>query len=384
MGTPARAAVDADRRKLRVYLGLLGLSTLGALMALLVNVARGAPSPLITAAALAVTAGNATLAGLTAAGRVRLAVLEWVLLLSFTAVIVANLVHGLYLAPHDAGAVDGGRAAMHWVPVAFVVAYIALDAWLAARVSLWILLGVVLVAAPAFLAVPEGVAGIGSAEEFVQVVLAYAVTLVALSFFAGLPQRLVRWRETAHEMRELAFSDVLTGLANRRWGEAQLDLELARSERYGGDFAVIVVDIDHFKRFNDVHGHAVGDEVLIGLAATLRRSLRATDRVARWGGEEFLVLAPETPLPAAIELAELLRREVAATDLGSGLFVTISLGVAGWRHGDTRGTLVERADAALYLAKGAGRDRVAVAASDGAATDARGPALAGLETKPVG
>lgn len=377
MGTPARATDDADRRKLRVYLGLLGLSTLGALMALLVNVARGTPSPLITAAAIAVTVGNATLATLTLAGRLRVAVLEWVLLLSFTAVIVANLVYGLYLAPHDAGAVDGGRAAMHWVPVAFVVAYIALDARLAARVALGILLGVVLVAAPAFLAGPETGDRIGSAQEFVQVILAYVVTLVALSFFAGLPQRLVRWRDTALEMRELAFSDALTGLANRRWAEAQLDLELARSERYGGGFAVIVVDIDHFKRLNDAHGHAVGDEVLIGLAATLRRSLRASDRVARWGGEEFLVFAPETPLPAAIELAEVLRRQAASTPLGNGLLVTISLGVAGWRAGDTRGTLVERADAALYRAKGSGRDRVVVAASDGLATDARDPAVAG-------
>ena len=377
MEAAARANLDADRRKRRVYLGLLGLSTLGALMALLVNVARGAPSPPITAAALTVTASNAILAGLTAAGRVRLAVLEWVLLLSLTAVIVANLVHGLYLAPFDAGAVDGGRAAMHWVPVAFVVAYIALDARRAARVSLGILLTVVLVAAPAFLAGPEAGAGIGSAEEFVQVVLAYAVALVALSFFAGLPQRLLRWRETAHEMRELAFSDALTGLSNRRWAEAQLELELARSERYGGGFAVIVLDIDHFKRLNDAHGHAMGDEVLTGLAATLRSSLRASDRVARWGGEEFLVLAPETPLPAAIELAEVLRRQVATTPLGNGLFVTISLGVAGWEDGDSRGTLVERADAALYRAKGAGRDRVAVAAPDGPATEARGPAVVG-------
>jgi len=377
MGTPTTTPVDADRRKRRVYVGLLGLSTLGALLALLVNESRGAPSPLITAAALAVTVINVTLAGLTAAGRVRLAVLEWALLLSFAAVIVANLVHGLYLAPLEAGAVDGARAAMHWVPVAFVVAYIALDARLAARVALGILLGVVLVAAPALLVGREQVAGIGSSQEFVQVVLAYAVTLVALSFFAGLPQRLVRWRETAHEMRELAFTDALTGLANRRWAEAQLDLELARSERYGGGFAVIVVDIDHFKRLNDARGHAVGDEVLIGLAATLRRSLRATDRVARWGGEEFLVLAPETPLPAAIELAEVLRRQVASTALRHGLFATISLGVAEWRAGDTRGTLVERADAALYLAKGAGRDRVAVDSPDEAATDARGPAVSG-------
>jgi len=377
MGTPTTTPVDADRRKRRVYVGLLGLSTLGALLALLVNESRGAPSPLITAAALAVTVINVTLAGLTAAGRVRLAVLEWALLLSFAAVIVANLVHGLYLAPLEAGAVDGARAAMHWVPVAFVVAYIALDARLAARVALGILLGVVLVAAPALLVGREQVAGIGSSQEFVQVVLAYAVTLVALSFFAGLPQQLVRWRETAHEMRELAFTDALTGLANRRWAEAQLDLELARSERYGGGFAVIVVDIDHFKRLNDARGHAVGDEVLIGLAATLRRSLRATDRVARWGGEEFLVLAPETPLPAAIELAEVLRRQVASTALRHGLFATISLGVAEWRAGDTRGTLVERADAALYLAKGAGRDRVAVDSPDEAATDARGPAVSG-------
>ncbi len=376
MGANPGGGQGGDGRKRRVYAGLLGLGTLGALLALLVNATREHPAPLIGGATVGVTVIFALLAGLTATGRVRLVVLEWVLMVVLAAVVVGNLVHGLYWAPGDPGAVDGARAATHWLPVLFVVAYIALDAQRAATAAMVLIALVVVVAAPSYILAADGVSGLGSAEEFVQVVLAYGVTLVALSFFAGMPQRLVRWREAADEMRVLAFSDALTGLANRRWAEEQLDLELARAARYGGEFAVILIDIDHFKRLNDAYGHAAGDAVLAGLAKTLRRSLRATDQVARWGGEEFVVLAPETPLSGAVDVAEALRREVAAATFDGRPGITISLGVAARRTGDSHESLLARADAALYRAKAAGRDAVAAAPED-AATAVRTTLAAG-------
>ncbi|MDA0700140.1 MAG: GGDEF domain-containing protein [bacterium] len=213
-----------------------------------------------------------------------------------------------------------------------------------------------------------GALGPGSAEALAQVFLAYGVTLAALAFFAGQQQRLAAWRATAQEMRHLALTDALTGLANRRWAEEQLELEMARADRYGRGFSVVMVDIDWFKALNDAHGHPAGDDVLVDLGRSLRAMVRSTDQVARWGGEEFLILAPETPIPAAVELAEAIRSRVAAEALGSGHAVTISLGVAGFRNGDSRSMLIDRADVALYRAKRGGRNRVAIEAEVGAVT----------------
>jgi diguanylate cyclase len=224
-----------------------------------------------------------------------------------------------------------------------------------------VFVAVVAVTAPAaFYGAWGGAFGPNSAPAMVQVYLAYVVSLAALSFFAGVQQRLVAWRDAAHEMRLMALTDPLTGIANRRWGEEQIEQELLRAARYGRTFAVVMLDIDRFKTLNDTHGHGAGDRVLIDLAHRLRKLLRATDHVVRWGGEEFLILAPETRLDAAVDLAEAVRQRVASEELGDGHRMTVSIGVATYHAGDVSMTLIERADAALYRAKRAGRDRVEV------------------------
>ncbi|BCO30885.1 hypothetical protein TspCOW1_09880 [Thiohalobacter sp. COW1] len=167
-------------------------------------------------------------------------------------------------------------------------------------------------------------------------------------------------KRLAGELEHQASHDVLTGLNNRRKFEELLLQEIERTNRYQRPFAVIMFDIDHFKRINDRHGHDVGDAVLSELAAIVREQVRDTDIPARWGGEEFIVLLPETGIEGAGRAAEGLRRRIAGTLFTGAGRVTISLGVTQYQPGDSLDSLVKRADEALYRAKGEGRNRVVV------------------------
>ena len=161
-----------------------------------------------------------------------------------------------------------------------------------------------------------------------------------------------------------AISDELTGLANRRHSEERLVAEIARSERYDTPLGVIVGDIDEFKAANDTHGHAFGDLVLQRFADVLRERLRDVDLIGRWGGEEFLIVLPETTLDGAIEAAERIRTGFEAVELGpedARVRVTASFGVAGFVRGNDALELVRAADDALYEAKRRGKNRVTAA-----------------------
>jgi diguanylate cyclase (GGDEF)-like protein len=165
------------------------------------------------------------------------------------------------------------------------------------------------------------------------------------------------------ELLALAENDSLTGLANRRKLHSLLDAETARFQRHGQCFSVVLCDIDHFKQINDSYGHEVGDEVLRQVARALAAQVRRADTVCRWGGEEFVVLLPQTELMEAMQCAERLRRCIEVLHeqpaLGLPRRVTLSLGVAVHpRHGDDQTSLFAAADKALYEAKHAGRNRV--------------------------
>jgi diguanylate cyclase (GGDEF)-like protein len=181
-----------------------------------------------------------------------------------------------------------------------------------------------------------------------------------------LHQREVIARQQA-KLAKLALTDELTGLANRRSLGAGLRRECRRSIREGAPLALIMLDIDHFKQFNDIHGHVAGDECLRRVAACLmRQARRPGDMAARFGGEEFVMLLPGLDLAAARDLAESIRTDILALGLphpGSPLArLTVSLGVAA-RLGedDTPEDLLARADGALYAAKASGRNLVYVA-----------------------
>jgi two-component system cell cycle response regulator len=171
-------------------------------------------------------------------------------------------------------------------------------------------------------------------------------------------------RSRLDQSMEMAVTDQLTGLHNRRYMRAQLDQFVKRANMGGPPVSVLLADIDHFKRINDVYGHAAGDSALRVFSARLREHVRPTDLACRFGGEEFVVIMPDTPRPLAVTAAERLRSIMAeapfALEGGEQLRVTMSGGVASVTPpDDDADALLARADAALYAAKQAGRDRVA-------------------------
>jgi len=181
------------------------------------------------------------------------------------------------------------------------------------------------------------------------------------SMVVALDEARTELQALALKLEELSTTDALTGAYNRRKFNDLTLAEVERVRRYGHPLSLLILDIDHFKRVNDTHGHEAGDEVLVVLAGLLRAGIRATDSLARWGGEEFVVLSPDVTLEGEAELAERLRAAAAAHDHVSVGTVTVSLGVAQHRPGETPDELFARADEALYRAKDGGRDRVEVA-----------------------
>jgi diguanylate cyclase (GGDEF)-like protein len=167
-----------------------------------------------------------------------------------------------------------------------------------------------------------------------------------------------RLRESRDDLERLSVTDGLTGLYNRRHLNETLDNEVRRASRHERHFAVLMADLDHFKQYNDTHGHLAGDRALARVAALLRETTRDVDYVARYGGEEFFVLMPETELTGAVKVAERIRERIAGKIIGGGR-VTVSLGVAAFpAHGETPEALIASADAAMYAAKREGRNRV--------------------------
>ncbi len=159
-------------------------------------------------------------------------------------------------------------------------------------------------------------------------------------------------------LEELATSDELTGLSNRHSLEAVLASEMERSSRYQEQLSIILFDIDHFKRINDTWGHQAGDEVLKRMAAIASSLVREPDSLFRWGGEEFLLVAPHTMLAGSITLAEKLRQAIENEVFLEVGAVTASFGAAQWQPGESREDLFRRVDQALYRAKNTGRNRV--------------------------
>ncbi len=182
-----------------------------------------------------------------------------------------------------------------------------------------------------------------------------------LLLVAGEPHReIAELRNRVEELERLSTTDRLTGVWNRLQMDRMLDAEMSRSARHHQPVSLILLDVDHFKGINDSNGHAVGDQVLRELGERLAGGLRILDSLFRWGGEEFVVLAPETTFGGAEVLAERLRARVEAEPFADAGRVTVSLGVAEHLSGESRDDWFERVDRAMYRAKLGGRNRVAV------------------------
>jgi diguanylate cyclase (GGDEF)-like protein len=191
-------------------------------------------------------------------------------------------------------------------------------------------------------------------------ILLPALSLVA-SRLSSLRLKLRAQREALtsalKEVQRLATHDELTGLANRRYMQERLAQEQYRFQRQGHPFSVVIIDLDFFKRINDTQGHAFGDQVLQAFAAEAVATLRTSDLIARWGGEEFLVLLPDTRGPQALASIQRLLSRMHTLPHGSGPPLTFSAGVTEYRWNEAAGDAVARADREMYEAKQSGRNR---------------------------
>ncbi len=207
------------------------------------------------------------------------------------------------------------------------------------------------------------------ASERYEVLLAGAgLILLGVGVFAvrALRDLLARLRFVQTELERTSNTDDLTGLANRREALTALGRQMAAERRHGRPLSLAILDIDHFKQVNDTFGHPAGDEVLRRVAHLAIEIMREQDLVGRLGGEEFVIILPDTDARAAMIACDRLRREIAASALrledGRTLSITLSVGIAQMEPGHVQQTLIARADDALYRAKAAGRDRVLLAA----------------------
>jgi diguanylate cyclase (GGDEF)-like protein len=195
----------------------------------------------------------------------------------------------------------------------------------------------------------------------------FMATMVVMSVFGAMLEysrfkAQKKLRNLADKFHAASQTDELTGLANRRALKERLSDEVVRSERSKKDFVILMYDIDYFKRINDQYGHDIGDRALRHLATCLKQNLRGYDIPSRWGGEEFLVLLPETDPEKGVKVAERIRKSVAETPLkietGEEIHLNLSCGGSSWMGCRDVEALIKKADDRLYTAKQRGRNRV--------------------------
>ncbi len=182
--------------------------------------------------------------------------------------------------------------------------------------------------------------------------------LARVNTHLSLQKRTNELKEALRRENILATTDSLTGIYNRMKFDTLLEEQIKIAKRYNEPLSVIFFDIDHFKKINDTYGHKIGDKVLIKLAKLIKSSIRSCDVFARWGGEEFIIYLPKTPLKESIEIAEKLKVIVSKHPFGEVEKITCSFGVSTLEEGDTQDSLLLRVDKALYNAKENGRNRV--------------------------
>lgn len=188
-------------------------------------------------------------------------------------------------------------------------------------------------------------------DEIIPLFITISISLSIFSF-----RRVIELRQAISALKGYATHDYLTELYNRRYITKSIELEIGRFNRSGNVFSVLLLDIDDFKAINDSFGHNAGDAVLTQFADVLSANVRANDLVSRWGGEEFLILCPETDLAGAETIANALLSALRAERMITGKVVSASLGAVCYKNGETLEALIYRADVCLYTAKEQGKD----------------------------
>ncbi|HEX9024344.1 MAG TPA: GGDEF domain-containing protein, partial [Geobacteraceae bacterium] len=200
-------------------------------------------------------------------------------------------------------------------------------------------------------------------EELSNLNISYEMLIIELRQAREKAEKLAAELHGANlRLHEMAFRDALTGLYNHRYFQEAMDKELSRAKRYQRDLALIIFDIDHFKKVNDAFGHPAGDLALAAIAGAAQQVVRDTDILARYGGDEFAVILPETDFAGAQLMAERLRDKIEGLEIEAGentVKITISVGFTSYRNGariNEKGTVISMADKALYAAKHGGRN----------------------------
>ena len=178
--------------------------------------------------------------------------------------------------------------------------------------------------------------------------------------FVATSTDITKHMEMEKKLKKLATIDSLTEIYNRYKIDDEIKVNIARYERYKEPFSVLMFDIDHFKVINDTYGHDVGDRVLKNLSKTVSKNIRVTDKVGRWGGEEFVVILENTTTKEASIVAEKLRKIIETDELEENSKITVSIGVAQYVPPQSREDLIKKVDEALYMAKEKGRNQVVV------------------------
>lgn len=202
--------------------------------------------------------------------------------------------------------------------------------------------------------------GISKKTVFILFVATFVVLLLIAGWVIHLKKEIARRELLEEELEKLATVDKLTSIYNRYKTDLSLEEQIEIAKRYKRPLSIIFFDIDHFKNINDMYGHRQGDEVLKELSRFISNHLRKSDIFGRWGGEEFLIILPETPKNEAIKLAEKLREHIQKHDFGKIGQLTCSFGVTTLKEGDNSETVILRVDKKLYKAKQNGRNRVEV------------------------
>lgn len=198
-----------------------------------------------------------------------------------------------------------------------------------------------------------------NAEDMLNIELSLTSIKLGGGYYAiGVMRDIGERKKTEEAIYLLTITDPLLKIYNRRYFTQKLEEEIERVKRTKAGFSLIMMDIDHFKTINDDFGHQIGDQVLLGLAETIKQRIRKTDIFARWGGEEFVILLPDTNLENAVHLAEELRSNISSMEINGARRITASFGVTSYREGDTLDTITKRADDLMYEAKAAGRNCV--------------------------
>ncbi len=245
-----------------------------------------------------------------------------------------------------------------WFPAYYGLVFLVFGIERGKRVAWGVFAISVLIAGPWL---PNALASPPATQSLYALTQLYLSSALMIFILDVLGRRLVRLTREASEMTTVANTDPLTTLGNRRALMTTLADEIARARRYDTEFSILMIDLDRFKQINDRYGHMAGDAVLASFGELLAHESRDTDLAGRWGGEEFMVVLPETGQATAERTARRLRRAVEDRDFAGIGEVTISVGVATFATADSLDNLVHRADEALYRAKDRGRNRVEVA-----------------------